>query len=81
MSKQQPVYERVTNSIIEELKHDVVPWVRPWNRLRQSQVDYIQASSAARWHCETKERRLRLLIRAYIEPFHLRPNEATRFAA
>ena len=30
MSKHPSVYETVTNSIIEELKHNVVPWVRPW---------------------------------------------------
>jgi antirestriction protein ArdC len=26
----ESVYQRVTNSIIEELKQGVVPWVRPW---------------------------------------------------
>ena len=31
MSKHPSVHESVTNSIIEELKRNVVPWVRPWN--------------------------------------------------
>ena len=30
MSKRPSVYETVTNSIIEELKNNVVPWIRPW---------------------------------------------------
>jgi antirestriction protein ArdC len=30
MSNHASVYEVVTVSIIEELKHDLVPWVRPW---------------------------------------------------
>lgn len=30
MTKSPSVYETVTNSIIEELKQGVVPWVRPW---------------------------------------------------
>jgi antirestriction protein ArdC len=30
MGKPSTIYEEVTNRIIEELKHNVVPWVRPW---------------------------------------------------
>ncbi len=30
MNGHSSVYETVTNAIIEELKHGVVPWVRPW---------------------------------------------------
>ncbi len=30
MSNHPSVYETVTESIIEELKHNLVPWVRPW---------------------------------------------------
>jgi antirestriction protein ArdC len=30
MSNHPSVYETVTQSIIEELKHNLVPWIRPW---------------------------------------------------
>lgn len=34
--KTQDIYEKITNKVIEKLEQGIIPWRKPWGRLKQN---------------------------------------------